>query len=150
MKVGSDSEMPSAKIADQGSLLWGSFLELSLFGIIIAHARVMIFLILTTLLLNLDVDDPAAVLSSGAVIFLPARIIWERPHRKPPDKSAEQYWLQKPPNIHILQCRPRKPPDEATEQHWFRKPHNKITWEILQIIYSDVRADPDEAVANGN
>ena len=108
MILGSDSEMPSAKIADQGSLLWGSFLELSFFGIIIAHARVIILLVLTTLLLNLDVDNSATVLSSGAVIYLPARIIWERPHRKPPDKSAEQYWLRKPPNIKskLMQMKP--------------------------------------------
>ena len=75
MKVGSDSEMPSAKIADQGSLLWGSFLELSFFGIIIAHARVIILLILTTLLLNLDVDNPAMVLPLGAATYPAARII---------------------------------------------------------------------------
>ena len=116
MMIGSDSEMPSATIANQGSLLWGSFLELSFFGIIIAHTRVIILLVLTTLLPNLNVDNSAAMLSSGAVIYLPARIIWEWPHRKPPDKSAEQYWLRKPPNIHIFQCRPRKPPDKSAEQ----------------------------------
>ena len=150
MMLGSDSEMPSAKIADQGSLLWGSFLELSFFGIIIAHARVMILLALTTLLPNLNVDNSATMLSLSAATYPAARIIWERPHRKPPDKSAEQYWLRKPPNIHILQCRPRKPPDKSTEQHWLRKPHNNITPEMFQIIYPGVRADPDEAVANGN
>ena len=93
--LGSDSEMPSAKIADQGSLLWGSFLELSFFGIIIAHARVIILLVLTTLLPNLNVDNSATMLSSGAVTYSAARIIWERPYRKPPDKLAEQYWLRK-------------------------------------------------------
>ena len=157
MMLGSDSKKPSAKIADQGSLLWGSFLKLSFFGIIVAHARVINLLILTTLLLNLDVDDSATVLSSGAVIHLPARVIWERPHRKPPDKSAEQYWLRKPPNIHILQCRPRKPPDKSTEQHWilgelcellsFLLRHNwfgthalgePVICTILQLLSSDV------------
>ena len=150
MILGSDSKMPSTKIADQGSLLWGSFLELSFFGIIIAHARVIILLVLTTLLPNLNVDNSATMLSSAAVIYLPARIIWEWLNRKPPDKSAEQHWLLKPPNINILQCRPRKPPDISTEQHWLRKPHNNITPEMFQIIYSGVRADPDEAVENGN
>ena len=148
--LGSDSKMPSAKIADQGSLLWGSFLELSHFGIIIAHARAIIQLFLTILLPHLNADDSAMMFSSGAVTYLPARIIWERPHRKPPDKSAEQYWLRKPPNINILQCRPRKPPDESTEQHWLRKPHNNITSEKFQSMYSGIEADADEAVKNGN
>ena len=157
MKLGNNSDMPSATIADQGSLLWGSFLELSFFGIIIAHARVMILLALTTLLPNLNVDNSATMLSSSAATYPAAHIIWERPHRKPPDKSAEQYWLRKPPNINILQCRPRKPPDKLTEQHRilgelcellsFLLRHNwfgthalgePVIYTILQLLSSDV------------
>ena len=80
--------MPLATTADQGSLLWGSFLlGISFLGIIIAHVRDVVIFIIVFLRPDLDVDHSAAMSSSDPLNLSVTRIVWKQKPRKPPDKS---------------------------------------------------------------